>query len=564
MLSYISVRNFAIIENIEVTFKEGMTTLTGETGAGKSLLIDAIGLLLGDRATSNVVRTGFDKATVQGIFIYLTNEVKEILRELDIPLDEDALLIKREITITSNNIIKLNNVVVTLTDLKKITSKLADIHTQYDTQRLINPETYLSLIDGFQKDAIDQLIINYQEKLSNYKDALKKLKILEQKNNDIHERLDLLKFQKNELESYQLTDGEEEELEEMVKRMENYDQIFKHLNQTIVTLDDMNAVNGVYQAKKELDSITSYGEIYEELSKRLDQSFYELEDILETLKEEASSLDFDPRELDQSMERLNDLEKIKRKYRKDIPELINYLDEITEDIETIDHFDYRIEKEKERVLQARNLVIEEANLLTMKRQEIAKKLSKELLDVLADLELKDTLFDVTFTSHVSDDLTSSTGFYEDGIDEVDFLLSTNIGEPLKSLSKAASGGEMSRIMLGMKTLLVKSLDLSLIIFDEIDTGVSGFVANQVAKKMAEISKRTQVIAITHIAQVAATSDHHLFVSKHSEGGRTYAKIKELTYEEQVLEIATMISGDEVSNSAKESAQLLLKNAENGK
>lgn len=564
MLSYISVRNFAIIENIEVTFKEGMTTLTGETGAGKSLLIDAIGLLLGDRATSNVVRTGFDKATVQGIFIYLTNEVKDILRELDIPLDEDALLIKREITTTSNNIIKLNNVVVTLTDLKKITSKLADIHTQYDTQRLINPETYLSLIDGFQKDAIDQLIINYQEKLSNYKEALKKLKTLEQKNNDIHERLDLLKFQKNELESYQLTDGEEEELEEMVKRMENYDQIFKHLNQTIVTLDDMNAVNGVYQAKKELDSITSYGEIYEELSKRLDQSFYELEDILETLKEEASSLDFDPRELDQSMERLNDLEKIKRKYRKDIPELINYLDEITEDIETIDHFDYRIEKEKERVLQARNLVIEEANLLTMKRQEIAKKLSKELLDVLADLELKDTLFDVTFTSHVSDDLTSSTGFYEDGIDEVDFLLSTNIGEPLKSLSKAASGGEMSRIMLGMKTLLVKSLDLSLIIFDEIDTGVSGFVANQVAKKMAEISKRTQVIAITHIAQVAATSDHHLFVSKHSEGGRTYAKIKELTYEEQVLEIATMISGDEVSNSAKESAQLLLKNVENGK
>lgn len=560
MLSYISVRNFAIIENIEVTFKEGMTTLTGETGAGKSLLIDAIGLLLGDRATSNVVRTGFDKATVEGIFIYLTEEIKDILKDLDIPLDEDALLIKREITTTSNNIIKLNNVVVTLTDLKKITSKLADIHTQYDTQRLINPETYLSLIDGFQKDQIDQLILNYQEKLSSYKEALKKLKILEQKNNDIHERLDLLKFQKNELESVQLTYGEEEELEEMVKRMENYDQIFKHLNQTIVTLDEMNAVNGVYQAKKELDSITSYGELYAEISKRLDNSFYELEDILETLKDEASSLDFDPRELDQSMERLNDLEKIKRKYRKDIPELINYLDEITEDIETIDHFDYRIEKEKERVLEARNHVLDEAKILTKKRQEIAKKLSKELLGVLADLELKDTLFDVTFTSHVTEDLLSSTGFYEDGIDEVDFLLSTNIGEPLKSLSKAASGGEMSRIMLGMKTLLVKSLDLSLIIFDEIDTGVSGFVANQVAKKMSEIARRTQVIAITHIAQVAASSDHHLFVSKHSEGGRTYAKIKELSYDEQVLEIATMISGDEVSNSAKESAELLLKSA----
>ena len=564
MLSYISVRNFAIIENIEVTFKEGMTTLTGETGAGKSLLIDAIGLLLGDRATVNVVRTGFEKATVEGIFSHLTSEIHELLKQLDIPLEEDALLIKREITTTSNNIIKLNNVVVTLTDLKKVTSKLADIHTQYDTQRLINPETYLALIDGFAKDELDLFILSYQEKLLLFKNSLKALKKLEQKNNDIHERLDLLRFQKNELESYQLTSGEEEELEDMVKRMENYDQIFKHLNQTIVTLDDTNAINSIYQAKKELEGILSFGELYEDLSKRLDSTFYELEDMLETLKDEVNSLDFDPRELDQSMERLNDLEKLKRKYRKDIPELILYLDEITEDIDTIDHFDYRIEKEKERVKIAHDEVLVEAEKITKKRQEIARDLSHELLDVLGDLELKDTMFEVTFTHHITQDFLSTSGFYDDGIDEVDFLLSTNVGEPLKSLSKSASGGEMSRIMLGLKTLLIKSLDLSLIIFDEIDTGVSGFVANQVAKKMSKIANRTQVIAITHIPQVAAASDHHLFVSKHSLEGRTFAKIKELTYEEQILEIATMISGDEVTSSAKESATLLLKNAKNGK
>ncbi len=463
MLSYISVRNFAIIENIEVTFKEGMTTLTGETGAGKSLLIDAIGLLLGDRATVNVVRTGFEKATVEGIFTHLTPEIHELLQSLDIPLEEDALLIKREITTNSNNIIKLNNVVVTLTDLKKITSKLADIHTQYDTQRLINPETYLSLIDGFAEDEIQQLIEHYRVKLQQYKETLKTLKTLEQKNSDIHERLDLLKFQKNELETYQLTLGEEEELKENVQRMENYDQIFKHLNQTIMTLDDTNAVNTIYQAKKELESILSFGEIYEDLSKRLDSVFYELQDIIDSLKDEANSLDFDPRELDQSIERLNDLEKLKRKYRKDIPELILYLDEITEDIETIDHFDYRIEKEKERVKIARDEVLIEAQKITQKRREIAKDLSKELLDVLADLELKDTMFEVTFSHHITQDILSSSGFYEDGIDEIDFLLSTNIGEPLKSLSKAASGGEMSRIMMGLKTLLVKSLNLSLII-----------------------------------------------------------------------------------------------------
>jgi DNA repair protein RecN (Recombination protein N) len=564
MLSYISVKNFAIIENIEVTFKEGMTTLTGETGAGKSLLIDAIGLLLGDRATSNVVRTGFDKAVVEGIFNDLTEDIYQILGDLDIPVEDDALLIKREITTNSNNIIKLNNVVVTLTDLKKITSKLADIHTQYDTQRLINPETYLSLIDGFNKEKIDALIDQYQVKLKAFKDALKALKALEEKNQDIHERLDLLAFQKQELEEYNLVEGEDQELEDLVKKMENHDQIYKHLNQTILSLDDQQTINGVYQAKKEVDYVVSFGELYQDLAKRLDSAFYELEDILETLKDEVASMDFDPRELDQAIERLNELDKLKRKYKKDLPELINYLQEITEDIETIDHFDYRIEKEKERVFAARNACIEEAKKLTLKRKEIAETLSKELLGVLADLELKDAFFEVPFQDHVEEDSLSTSGFNQDGIDEVDFYLTTNVGEPLKPLSKAASGGEMSRIMLGLKTLLVKSLNLSLIIFDEIDTGVSGFVANQVAKKMREIASSTQVIAITHIPQVAAASDHHLFVSKYAQDGRTFARIKELTYEEQVLEIASMISGDEVSESAKESAVLLLKNAKKGK
>lgn len=564
MLSYISVKNFAIIENIEVTFKEGMTTLTGETGAGKSLLIDAIGLLLGDRATSNVVRTGFDKAVVEGIFNDLTEDIHQILGELDIPVEDDALLIKREITTNSNNIIKLNNVVVTLTDLKRITSKLADIHTQYDTQRLINPETYLSLIDGFNKEKIDALIDQYQIKLKAFKDALKVLKALEEKNQDIHERLDLLAFQKQELEEYNLVEGEDQELEDLVKKMENHDQIYKHLNQTILSLDDQQTINGVYQAKKEVDYVVSYGELYQDLAKRLDSAFYELEDILETLKDEVASMDFDPRELDQAIERLNELDKLKRKYKKDLPELISYLQEITEDIDTIDHFDYRIEKEKERVFAARNACIDQAKKLTLKRKEIAESLSKELLGVLADLELKDAFFEVPFQDHIEEDSLSTSGFNQDGIDEVDFYLTTNVGEPLKPLSKAASGGEMSRIMLGLKTLLVKSLNLSLIIFDEIDTGVSGFVANQVAKKMREIASSTQVIAITHIPQVAAASDHHLFVSKYAQDGRTFARIKELTYEEQVLEIASMISGDEVSESAKESAVLLLKNAKKGK
>lgn len=557
MLSYINVSNFAIIENIEVHFNNGMTALTGETGAGKSLLIDAIGLLLGDRATSNVVRTNSDKAVVEGIFKYTHPQITKLLKEYNIESIDNELIIKRQITPSNNNIIKCNGSTISLSQLREITKYLADIHTQHDTHRLINTETYLDIIDGFYYDETKQLIENYKEDLSNYKKELKELNRLISNNDDLLERLDLMKFQKQELESYNLDINEEQELKELVDKMSNYDKIYETLQETKSILTSSNAIDRLYDASKELESITEYNDSYNTLKTRFESAYYDLEDAFTELKNEVDSLDFNPRELDRYQDRLNDLDKLKRKYRKELPELIDYLETITKDISNIDNYDELIIDQENVVKEAFEKVKNSASKITKRRMQTASFIEKDLVSLLEDLELKKAQFNIDFVNQFDDNYKNQAQFFSNGIDEVDFLITTNIGEPLKPLSKSASGGEMSRIMLALKNLLVSSLKLSLIIFDEIDSGVSGYVANQVAKKMHAISKETQVICITHIPQVAAQSDNHLFISKYVEDNRTKSSIKELFDNDRVTEIATMISGESVTDSTITSAKELL-------
>jgi DNA repair protein RecN (Recombination protein N) len=557
MLCYISVKNFAIIENIEVDFSSGMTALTGETGAGKSLLIDAIGLLLGDRASSNIVRTGSDKALVEGMFKYSNPKISAVLKQYEIYDESEELIIKRQITSSNNNIIKINNHSVTLSQLREITGLLADIHTQFDTHRLINQDTYLDIIDGFEIEQMDILLNEYQESLIVYKNDLKELKRLQESNNNLMDRLDLIRFQKNEIESYNLSNEEEDDLENEVEKMQNFDKIYKSLNESKLLFEN-GSLDHIYNASKLIEDVKEYSEEYGEYAKRISEAYFELVDIEDSLQDELKKLDFDPAILDSHQERLNDLNALKRKYRKTIPEIIEYYESISKDIDNIDNYDEVISLQQSVVSDSHKLVQKKALEITKIRKITAGYIEKELLQILHELELKNTIFKVEFTSTLDDDYTHSSVFMPNGVDEIDFLISTNIGEPLKPLSKSASGGEMSRIMLGLKNLLVKSLHLSLIIFDEIDSGVSGYVANQVAKRMKNISKETQVICITHIPQVAALSDHHLYISKSVESERTKANIKLLLGDEKVFEIASMISGDNVSEASLLSAKELLK------
>jgi len=556
MLSYISVKNFAIIENIEVDFKSGMTSLTGETGAGKSLLIDAIGLLLGDRANTTVVRTGESKAVVQGIFKISNPKIFNILEDFDIDSSSDELIIKREISSSNNNTIKVNNTVVTLSMLKEITRHLSDIHTQHDTHRLINPLTYLDIVDGFDEDLVNKAKETYLDKLAIYKHELKEYNRLLKNNDSLNERLDLIKFQLNEIESHNLIEDEKDEIETELEKLRNFDKIFQALNEAALLIDSTDSLGNIYNSIRRIEDVNDYSDSFKSLTTNMYEGYYALEDSVETLKKEINSLDFSPYKLEELETRLNTLESLERKYKKSIKDIILYYEEIKYDIQNIENYDEILDKQKKSVKSTYNDCLQEANNLSKIRREIASFIENELVIILKDLELKNTEFKITFLENTETDYLHNH-FMENGIDTIDFMLSTNIGEPVKPLSKAASGGEMSRIMLGLKALLIKSQKLSLIIFDEIDTGVSGFVASQVAKKMLDISKLSQVICITHIPQVAAISNHHLRVSKTIENNRTIAHINELIKDERIVEIAGMISGEKVTESSLKSAEELI-------
>lgn len=556
MLSYISVKNFAIIENIEVDFKSGMTSLTGETGAGKSLLIDAIGLLLGDRANTTVVRTGEAKASVLGIFKISNKKIFEILDGFEIEYTNDEMIIKREISASNNNTIKVNNVVVTLSMLKEITRHLSDIHTQHDTHRLINPLTYLDIVDGFDEDLVNKAKTIYVDKLNTYKQDLKEYNRLLKNNDSLNERLDLIKFQANEIESHNLVEDEKEEIEKELEKLRNFDKIFQALNEASILIESTDSLGNIYNSIRKIEDVNDYSDSFSELTKSMYEGYYTLEDAVGSLKKEISNLDFSPYKLEELETRLNTLESLERKYKKSIKDIILYYEEIQYDIKNIENYDDILEKQRLLVKDSYLACLKDAINLTNIRKQIASFIENELIIILEDLELKNTQFKIEFLDNPKSDYLNHQ-FAENGIDNIDFMLSTNIGEPLKPLSKAASGGEMSRIMLGLKALLIKSQKLSLIIFDEIDTGVSGFVASQVAKKMLDISKLSQVICITHIPQVAAVSNHHLRVSKIIENERTIAHINELKHDQKIIEIASMISGEKVTDASLKSAEELI-------
>jgi DNA repair protein RecN (Recombination protein N) len=523
MLAFLSVKNVAILENIEVNFNEGMTALTGETGAGKSLLIDAIGLLLGDRASSDIVRTNAEYGRIKGIFTGLSDQVKAALEAIDIdPTDE--LTITRDISKTSQNRIKINHQTVTLQDLKSITQYLADIHTQHDTKRLINKDTYMALVDAFDNAISNQKAI-YKSIRANYLNA--------------HTDYTTMIEEKNTM-------------------LENFDTIFQSIKTTKETLSDYNALENIYQASQSLDSVKQFNEDYITLSDRLKSAYYELDDIKDDIAKALSTLDFDPNELEQLQTRKHTLDTLKRKYRKTINELVDYELELNTKINAFENYDDAVNEKKAALQNAFKQLKEAGRTLHDLRHAAAHTIETKLISILKDLELKNTEFKIVLTMAPLSDPMNHTAFKEDGIDTIDFTLSTNKGEALKPLSQVASGGELSRIMLALKEILTEHMNLALLIFDEIDTGVSGFVASQVAEKMYTISKRSQVITITHLPQVAARADHHAYIYKETDQNTTKAYVKELDHEGRIQALAEMISSHKVTQSAIESAKELLK------
>ena len=557
MLQMVRVKNFAIIEDIEVKFNKNMTVLTGQTGAGKSLIIDAISLILGARADLDMIRYGEAESTITAVFNELSSDAIECINNLGYNFNSE-ITITRVISNTGKNVIKVNNQNVTLNQLKQIGLYLGDIHVQHDTYRLINKDNYLSFLDDFKDKTFLNHYNNYQVKRIKYLDALKKYNDCLKKSKDLSNKLEFLQFQKEELEALSLEEDIDLKLEAEIEKLSNFDKIFTNLNEAYQNIsDDVFNLDSLYEAAMNLGKIKEFDPEYTSNHEALLDAYYQIEEIKSYLYKAKDALDFDPEYLDDLNSRLYEINKVKEKYKMSVNELIKYLADITLELSLITNFDEAIKELKNDIIIKHQDLVKISNTLRSYREKNARRCEKAIVKECVDLDLAHTKFEIVFNEVDLTDPFNSSIFLENGIDVVDFYISFNIGEPVKPLNRVASGGELSRIMLAFKAIYLEKNPLSFMVFDEIDSGVSGVTARKIAMKMHEISKRTQVLAITHLAQVAAIADTQLYIAKEEESKRTKTVVKQLSYDERITEIAIMLSGMELSSGILQTAKALL-------
>ncbi|MDT0714927.1 DNA repair protein RecN [Staphylococcus chromogenes] len=552
MLQSLSIKQFAIIDELEIQFGEGLTVLSGETGAGKSIIIDAIGQLIGMRASSDFVRHGEKKAIIEGIFdIDHAKEAHIVLEQIGIDLSEDFLIVKREIFNSGKSMCRINNTTVTLQDLRKVMQQLLDIHGQHETQSLLKQKYHIELLDRYAEGRYQQALDNYENTYSQHKEKVKELEELESADQALLQRLDLMKFQHDELKEAHLQEGEIEQLEIDIKRIQNSENLSHALNAAYATLTDEHAITDrLYELNSQLQIINQIlPETYQKLKEDVDQFYYTLEDAKHQIYDEINQTDFDEQYLNELESRMNLLNNLKRKYGKDIPELIKYTDKIEDEINKIENYEESTSQLRSEISELKQQLQKDGEVLSKERRIVARTLRDHIVEEIQNLQMKDANLEIAFTRYDAPQ--------QDGLERVEFLISPNKGEPLKSLNKIASGGELSRIMLALKSIFVNARGQTAILFDEVDSGVSGQAAQKMAEKMKQIASVIQVICISHLPQVASMSDHHLYISKHEKDDRTTTQVQELSGEERVQEVARMISGATVTKLTLQNAKEMI-------
>ncbi len=552
MLQSLSIKQFAIIETLDIQFSDGLTVLSGETGAGKSIIIDAIGQLIGMRASSDFVRHGEKKAIIEGIFdIDHAEEAIQELNALGIDINEDFLIVKREIFSSGKSICRINNQTVTLQDLRKVMQALLDIHGQHETQTLLKQKYHIELLDRYSDGQYSEALSQYEETFNQHHSKIKELEALESADQALLQRLDLMKFQYDELKEAQLKEGEIEQLEIDIKRIQNSENLSVALNAAYETLTDEQAIpDRLYTLSTHLQTIDEIlPETFQKLKEDVDQFYYTLEDAKHQIYDEINRTDFDEQYLNELESRMNLLNNLKRKYGKDISELITYQSKIAEEIDKIENYEESTSQLRNEIKQLSAQLIEHGQVLSKERRLVARQLRDRIVNEIQNLQMKDANLEISFKPYDQPQ--------KEGLERVEFLISPNKGEPLKSLNKIASGGELSRIMLALKSIFVRSRGQTAILFDEVDSGVSGQAAQKMAEKMKEISVVIQVICISHLPQVASMSDHHLYISKQEKEGRTTTTVQELNGESRITEVARMISGATVTDLTKQNAKEMI-------
>ncbi|MEH7886871.1 DNA repair protein RecN [Bacillus sp. JJ1609] len=560
MLNELSIRNFAIIESLSISFNKGLTVLTGETGAGKSIIIDAVHLLVGGRGSAEFVRHGEDKAEIEGLF-FIDGEHHPCYSraaEFGIDIEDGMIVLRRDISASGKSVCRINGKLVTIAVLREVGSSLIDIHGQHEHQELMDETRHINLLDQFGAEEILPALNEYQHVFRSFEQMQKKLKSLSENEQQMAHRLDLIQFQHDEILSANLRMNEDEELLEEKQKLGNFERIFDSIQTSYSALQgEQKGLDWIALVMENLQTAADLDPAYKSVAESVANSFYLLEDAARTIRNDLDSLEYDPQRLNEIEDRLNEINQLKRKYGKSIEEILEYASKIEEEIETLQNKEVHIvQMERELASLKKDLRIEAVNL-TETRRKWAKKLTKLIHKELKELYMEKAVFELRIESE-------GDVFHKNGADKVEFYISTNPGEPLKALSKVASGGELSRIMLALKSIFSRHQGVTSIIFDEVDTGVSGRVAQSIAEKIYNVSTGSQVLCISHLPQVAAMADTHLYIAKVIKNGRTKTSVTPLTISEKVKEIGRMISGVEITDLTKQHAEELLKLAQNMK
>ena len=551
LIQEIYIKNFAIIEEVQCTFEKGMTVLTGETGAGKSIIIDAVGLLIGERASLEMIRYGEEKSLIQGVFRIEDPSVVEKLQEFGVEVVEDELMIQRELLQNGKSNCRINGQLATLALLKQIGPYLIDIHGQNEHFLLLNEEKHLGLLDEFAHHQMGDLIAEYDEAYTKVVAAKQELRALQTAEKEDAQRVDMLKFQLQEIEEANIYVGEEEQLSEEKEYFTHFQKIQTALRTALASLEgeDYSSVDAIGEATREVESLESISTSFKTLSTQMSEAYYQLQDAASAIRHEIENAEFDEERLAFIEERLDVYYQLKRKYGDDAKEILAFQDKARDALNKIENKEALIAETEKVLKQATLEVFRIAEKISSIRREVAKRLEADIVGELHGLYMENAQFAIQFET--------SEGLLETGIDIVEFYISTNKGEPLKPLSKIVSGGELSRITLAMKSIFTKEQLVGTIIFDEVDTGVSGRVAQAIASKMHYISEYAQVLSITHLPQVASMADTHIHIEKVEEGERTHTILKVMNETERTEEIARMLSGTTITALTLENAKELL-------
>lgn len=574
MLTELSIKDFAIIDEITITFRDGLTVLTGETGAGKSIIIDAIQLLTGGRGSVEYIRHGAKKASLEGLFTIddASHAVYTIGEEfgVDIEPSDGMIVLSRTISANGKSICRVNGHLVTLGILKEFGKALIDIHTQHETQSLMDVERHIELLDLYNKKEMDSAKQDYQTLYHKLRTVQYRYQQLSENEQELAQRLDLLKFQLNELHQANLTPSEDERLRQEREKLLNFEKIFSGVRDAYEALSgEQRAIDWLSLALSGLEAASEHEPNFIDKKEQFSNYFYLIEELAMELRNYLDTLEYDSDRLNEIESRLYEINRLQKKYGPTVDHILEYASEIEDEVDELEDKDSSIEKLQEELVDIGQDVIVEGKHLHDLRVKAAKQLKIAIQKELKDLYLEKATFDVDIAFKKGKTGNFEFEFEFDGIpvqlgnkgfDSVRFLISTNPGEPVKDMNKVASGGELSRIMLAIKKIFSQHQGVTSVIFDEVDTGVSGRVAQAIAEKIYNISVGSQVLCITHLPQVASMADTHLLIEKRATKNRTITSVQELSTDQRVMEIGRMVTGTELTDTSKEHARELLNQA----